>query len=83
MQALLAMLSPIVTPATTPQSGEISSSNAKNSRATSNEAARIQAQVDDSSAMQDKSAVVAHTIADVTKQVSNGTQMPLTAYTTR
>lgn len=130
----MAMLSPVVTPATTPQSGEMSSllqaaqslsipglnqsaqqntadgatasaslfgtlaardaltsgsdtlstaaSNAKNSRATSNDASRIQAQVDDSSAMQDKSAVVAHTIADVTKQDSNGTQMPLTAHTT-
>ncbi|MBG6248512.1 MULTISPECIES: hypothetical protein [Symbiopectobacterium] len=57
-------------------------SNAKNSRATSNDAARIQAQVDDSSAMQDKSAAVAHTIADVAKQDSNGSQMPLTAHTT-
>ncbi|WP_291968314.1 flagellar hook-length control protein FliK [Candidatus Symbiopectobacterium sp.] len=57
-------------------------SNAKNSRATSNDAARVQAQVDDSSAMQDKSAVVAHTIADVAKQDSNGSQMPLTAHTT-
>ncbi|MGL9719616.1 flagellar hook-length control protein FliK [Symbiopectobacterium sp.] len=133
VQALMAMLSPVVTPAAAPQSGEMSSllqaaqslsipglnqsaqqntadgatasaslfgtlaardaltsgsdtlstaaSNAKNSRATSNDASRVQAQVDDSSAMQDKSAVVAHTIADVTKQDSNGSQIPLTAHT--
>lgn len=57
-------------------------SNAKNSRAASNDQSRAQAQVDDSSTLQDKSAVVAHTVADVTKQDGSGSQMPLTAYTT-
>ncbi|MCW2474373.1 flagellar hook-length control protein FliK [Candidatus Symbiopectobacterium sp. NZEC151] len=56
-------------------------SNAKNSRSTANDPSRAQAQVDDSTAVQDKSAVVAHTIADVTKQDISGNQLPLTAHT--
>lgn len=134
VQALMAMLSPVVTPAAAPQSGEMSSllqaaqslslpglsqaaqqntadgatvsaslfgtlaprdgltsandtlataiSNAKNSRAASNDQSRAQAQLDDSSTVQDKSAVVTHTLADVAKQDSNSGQMPLTAHTT-
>lgn len=57
-------------------------SNAKNSRAASNDQSRAQAQVDDSSTLQDTSAVVAHTVAEVTKQDGRGSPMPLTAHTT-
>lgn len=57
-------------------------SNAKNSSAASNDQSRAQAQLDDSSSVQDKSALVSHTLTDVAKQDSNSGQMPLTAHTT-
>ncbi len=56
--------------------------NAKNSRTASNDQSRAQAQLDDSSSVQDKSAVVNHSLADVAKQDSNGSPLSLTAHTT-